>query len=168
MNVDDILAKASLPERTERVCLNAALAARYDEARTLAAAAQTASDARIERDAETMAQRARVQELVDAAEQLRSEVDQEAVALQFRALPFTAYNQLVIAHPPRKDHRTDGTFGYNTLTFFPELIRSCLVDPVVTDEQWARLLGVMNDKTFDRLAGAALQVNRGQDANVPF
>lgn len=168
MNFDDALSGASLPERTERVCLNSALLDEYDRARVLAETAESGSRARGENGSETMAQRGQVKKLTKAADDLRQRVEAEAVELRFRALPFAAYNALVVKHPPRKDVAVDKQWGFNVAEFYPALIRSCLVDPVVTDEQWSRFLDVLNDQTFTRLSYVVHELNRQKDINVPF
>lgn len=168
MNLDDKLAAAALAEHTEKVCLNSKLMAELAVAERLAVTAETASKARAERDAETAANRREVRKYREAADALRAQVDEQAVELHFRALPFPDYNQLVIDHPPRQGDKGDGYYGFNVATMFPALVRACLVDPDLSDEQWERLLAVLNDVTWDRVARAALQVNRGEDARVPF
>jgi hypothetical protein len=108
-------------------------------------------------------------------DQLLAQARPSTLVLTVRALvPHSRYTNLVLAHPPRTDLEgnpvpQDRGDGFNTETFYPALIRACVVDPVMTDDRWNRLDAVLSDRQFDELAIAALAVNRGalRDADSP-
>lgn len=154
VDVDAILAGARLPERTVPVCLRGDLQVAYEQAEeALAQARRSSGDslagggvAAAERHLETIRQ-----EMVDAVLEVR-----------LRALPRARFTELVAAHPPREDVPGDRALGVDETTLFPELVRVSVVDPVLTDEQWARLQEVITDRQWDALATAAWVLNRGE------
>jgi hypothetical protein len=154
MDLDAILARANLPTARRRICLNSGL---YQQWQDAVAAAEAGSD-RLSGSGAAKA----------AAEELRAQVEAESVEFEFRALPFTAYNRLVISYPPRKGNTEDEVWGFNTLEFFPALIRACLVSPPFSDSQFNTLLNSMNDIAHDVLANAAVGLNRREAGIVPF
>ncbi len=87
------------------------------------------------------------------------------------------YNELLQEHPPRPDkldakryHPADAEQGFNVSTFYAALVRVSIAEPEMTDGRWDKLMrgrSRISDAQFDRLALAAIRVNR-QDANLPF
>ena len=106
---------------------------------------------------------------------MREEMLADSVEFRFRALPRLAYTQLLREHKPRDDDEFDKAQGFNADTFFEAIIRACLVEPELDDEDWLALLGdgtvknpgVLSSAQFDKLADCAYSVNR-RDVNVPF
>lgn len=80
-----------------------------------------------------------------------------------------AYEQAVADHRRAVDlaARDRQAGGVNVDTFYAALIRACVVDPALDDDDWDRLDDVLTDRQFNELAGLALVVNRGE-VSVPF
>ncbi|GAA1909394.1 hypothetical protein GCM10009737_08330 [Nocardioides lentus] len=50
------------------------------------------------------------------------------------------YADLQEQHPPRKGNKLDAQLGFDSDAYPPALVRLCLVEPEVTDEQWAEFV----------------------------
>jgi hypothetical protein len=155
-DVDALLSRANLPTAQHRLCLDAELHARWREAEQRVAEAGTGRMSGVPAD------------LREAADALRAEVEAASLSLTFRALPFAKYNALVLEHAPRKGNKSDEVWGFDTLAFFPALVRACTVDPSLTYAQWDRLLDLVTDAAFDELAGKVLAINKRQSTAIPF
>lgn len=157
--LSDLLEQASLPEKTVEVCLRGDLVAQVED---------------LERDlrdlrtnTQTLADRGKARQLAEQIEQVRAEMQNSSVVFRLRGLNRKQWADLLAAHPPRRNDETDKALGYNTETFFPALIRTCLVEPSVDDEQWERLDALLSSAQFDALVDAALAVSR-RKVDVPF
>lgn len=106
-------------------------------------------------------------ELQQQIRALEEQMTAATVTFRFRALVRADWHAFVAEHPPRPDDEGDARRGINRGTFFEALVRRCLVEPVVSAEQWARLDQVLTDRQFDQLADAAWAINR-RDVDVPF
>jgi hypothetical protein len=166
-DIDQLLAQARPAERTVPLCLRGDLVAEFER---LGAEHTKAVD----RPATSLADDGpSARALAQQMEALRQQMQDSTLVLTVRALvPHSRYTNLVLAHPPRTDLEgnpvpQDRGDGFNTETFYPALIRACVVDPVMTDDRWNRLDAVLSDRQFDELAIAALAVNRGA-VSVPF
>jgi hypothetical protein len=167
-DLDAILARANRPTAQHRLCLNNTLYRRWQAAEKEWEAAAVAAAAGSDRLSGSATARAAAEDLRAAADELRAEVEADSVEFRFEALPFAAYNRLAVSHPPRKGNRDDEAWGYNTLDFFPALLRACLVSPQASDEQWNGILSRLTDRQFDDLANAVVGINRRESATVPF
>lgn len=159
MSLDDLLNSAALPEKTVEVCLRGDLTAEVEDLERQMRDVRT--------NAQTMAERGTVSALAQRIEELRREMQSSAVVFRLRGLNRAGWTALLRAHPPRKDDKVDAAMGYNVETFFSALIRACLLEPEVTDEQWERLEALLSSKQYDDLADAALTVSR-RKVDVPF
>lgn len=171
-DVAAILARANLPEARHRLCLDAALYARWTEA-TAALAVAEAEVSRAEgvkRLSGVPTEVAAAAEMAAATvDELRAEVEAASLSFVLRALPSHAYNALVIEHPPRKGNLADErVWGFNASTLVPALIRACAVEPDMTPDQWVALFDAITDAQMDDLAGAVLRINRHEKNAVPF
>jgi hypothetical protein len=116
---------------------------------------------------------------------------EHTVDFRFRALPRHDWKALRDRHPARR--KEDGTLderdlrvGVNMDTIFDDLIRTCLVEPELDEEDWRLLLGdseeererieaagepiedgTLTDRQWNELADAAWTLNRGE-VSVPF
>lgn len=183
---DALIEGATLPEKPVRLCVHGDLRRRYEEvkarveeraaardgARTAASAAAAGmTDTRLaskptdapadERDPEQ-----------DRLDELAAQMRAKAITFIVRAMPSKEYNALVALHPPRTVPSTGRTDprdyqGFNSATFFPELVRLSIAKPTMTPERWAKLDAKLTDAQFDRLATAAAEVNR-RDEDIPF
>jgi hypothetical protein len=98
---------------------------------------------------------------------LEAQMAAATVPFRFRALTRADWHAFVAEHPPRPDDERDARLGINRATFYEAMVRRCLVEPVVSAEQWERLDKVLTDRQFDQLADAAWGINR-RDVDVPF
>lgn len=158
-SLDDLLASAALPEKTVEVYLAGRVVAEIEEAE------RELRDQRA--NAQTMADRGRTRQIAERIEALRAEMQSSALVVRLRGLNRKAWAALLAEHPPRRDQDVDKQLGYNVDTFFPALIRACIIDPVLDDAQWEQLDAVLSSSQYDALADAALAVSR-RKVDVPF
>jgi hypothetical protein len=138
-NFKTMLAEAKLPESTVMICLRGDLAADHEAAeRELKRAEEASADSLAGSGAG---------ELVD----------------RWRAL--------VAEHPPRRDGDNgivdSDRIGVNAETFYDAIIRACLVDPELDDDEWAQLVDALTDRQYDDIADAAWSLNR-REVDIPF
>lgn len=157
------LAAARLPERIVPICLRGDLVADHEAAeRELEQAQKTANDSLAGNG---------VGPIVDRIEALEAEMREHTHDFRLRALPKPAWRVLVGEHPPRRNE--DGSMvdadrsGINSATFYDALIRACLIDPVLDDEDWADLVEALTDRQYDDLADSAWALNR-HEVSIPF
>lgn len=162
-NFASMLAEAKLPERTVPICLRGDLVADHEQAeRELEQAEQKAVDSLAGSGAGQIAQR---------IEALEEQMREHTYDFRLRALPRAGWRALVDRHPPRRDEQnaivdTD-RIGVNAETFYPAIVRACLVDPVLDEAQWQTLVDSLTDRQFEDLADAAWALNR-REVDVPF
>ncbi len=108
------------------------------------------------------------QPLLDA---LAAEMGRWTAMLVIRAMVPQEYDKLLEAHPPRlgADGQRDprDRRGVNVDTFFPELLRHSVVEPVMDDEMFAEFLTALGTAQLTRLTNAATGVNL-KDDDVPL
>lgn len=159
-----IAKSAALPERTVAICLRGDLQADYEQAeRDLEEAQRTPSDSLAGSGAGQILQR---------MDDLRQQMLEHTYPFRLRALPRPAYRELALAHPPREvdgqPHELDAKVGVNTDTFLTALVRACLVDPVLDDEEWSDLYDTkLTDWQATELQDAAHSLCR-RKVDVPF
>jgi uncharacterized small protein (DUF1192 family) len=163
-NFKTMLAEAKLPERTVQVCLRGDLVAAHEEAERQLEQAQKAQSDSLAGSG--------VGELADRIEALEAEMHESAVTFTLRAMARSQWRELMNSHPPRRKPDSDDVVdedlvGLNVETFYPDLIRRCLVDPELDDEDWTALLDVLTSRQYDEIAGAAWAVNR-HEVDIPF
>lgn len=106
-------------------------------------------------------------------DRLRAAMLRFTVPFIIQGVPEGEWNQLLEAHPPRKDpadaKKTDPRDweGVNAATFYTDLVRRSIVEPPHTDEQFAKLMDLVTSAQFDRLGNAAAEVNK-KDEDLPF
>lgn len=162
----DLLKQAKLPERSIPICLRGDLTADHEAAERDLEAAQR-------RPVDSLAGNG-VGPLVERIEALEAEMAEDTYPFRLRALPKPTFRALVAAHPPRRDPETgdvnadDAPLNLNRETFFDALIRACVVDPDLTDDEWTELLGErLTDRQVGDLEDAAWFLNRDK-VDVPF
>jgi len=169
-----MVARAKLPERTVPVCLAGDLVAEFEEVdRQLVAALQRPATSLAGRGTEPLKAR---------LAQLQAEMEDNTYLFRLRALPRTtkpgddrpSWRGLTDAHPPRQD--ADGSpdigdvqSGVNRETFFEPFLRASIVDPVMTDEEFADIVAgdKLTDRQYDQLVKAAWDLNQGT-VDIPF
>lgn len=152
----DRLAAAKLPERTVDICLRGDLQAEWEDLhRQLAdAEAAAAKDKRLNSSGSV---RDIAQQITTVQDQMRA----ETIVFRMRGMGRKAWDKLMKAHPPRKDHDDDTQLGYNADTFMVALIRECTYSPDdLDDELWAELLDEkLTEWQFAQLQNTALALN---------
>jgi hypothetical protein len=108
-----------------------------------------------------------------------------------RSLGRSRWRKLMDQHPPRQEQEgvvseavatADAISGINRDTFFEPMLRASIVDPVLSNEQWQKLVhGVeadpdkgieeepakLTDRQYEDLVNAAWDLNQGK-VSVPF
>jgi hypothetical protein len=164
-NFTEMLAEAKLPERTVEICLRADLVAEHEELeRELGQAAKKPADSLAGNGTGALIER------IDA---LEAQMREASYTFLLRAMKRPVWRSVIADHPPRKGddgdpHPADARWGFNMVTFYPAILRACLVDPELTDEQFEQLLDEkLTDAQFSQLATAAFELNAGP-IDIPF
>jgi hypothetical protein len=164
-DVHALLGEAQRPERTVRLCLRGDLQVAWDEAK--AEFDRLSADNLAGRLTDGAARRKAAEAMAAVETQMRD----ATVEFRLRALPRQQWRKLMAEHPYRtgEDGKvlTADAMGVNSETFFDALIRVCVVDPQLSDDEWSRLDEVLSDRQFDELANAAWGINRNT-VDVPF
>lgn len=153
MNIDDILAKAEPARRTVRVCIRGDLSGRIETLRERWAAA-------VQYDADRNAP-ATAPALWDEIAALEREAEAATVAFVVEAVGSTLWRRLVAEHPPPPDD-LEG-WRWNLETFPPAALAASAVEPAMTEEQAAALADKLSNGQWQKLFGAVLTVNIGDD-----
>jgi hypothetical protein len=103
-------------------------------------------------------------QIADRIAQLEDQMKAAEVEFRFRAVSRLAWSDLLAAHPPRKDRKEQ---VFNADGFEPALLAACCVDPVMTVDQAAELLGMVSDGQAATLFTGGWTVNEEQTP-VPF
>lgn len=154
------LAAASRPVRVVPVCLRGDLVA---EVQRLEEQLQQARRASVD----TLAGRGDARRIAEQIEALREQMLEATEEFRLQGVNARVWQQLVVENPPRPNDAQDRQLGYNAESFFPALVRACVVSPELDDDAWATLLDVLSFGQFDELAGAALAASRYK-VDVPF
>lgn len=151
MNIDDLLAQTTAARRTVRICIRGDLAGRIEALRERWAAA-VAFDA--DHNAPSTAPA-----LWDEIAELEREAETSTVTFTVEAVGHTAWRRLVAEHPP------DGLDGWrwDLETFPPAALAASAIDPTMTEEQATVLAEKLSDGQWQKLFGAVLAVNIGDD-----
>lgn len=163
-DLEALLAEAEFPEREVKLCLRGSLYSAWEKAQE--ELEKILEELPEEATTATAGQLRERRVAAEKVQKLEKEIEEKSITLKFRAIPFLEYNQLAIAHPPRKDNKSDSILGWNSLTFIPELVKRCVVG--VSSAQLDKLFTLINDRQFDALGSAAMGVNRSEDGSVPF
>lgn len=115
----------------------------------------------------------------EASERMRAIEDALAgnrFDFRLRGLDDKRWQELLAEHPPRQvDGKpvADDRLGWNAVTFPAALVRVCVIDPELDDEDWLELLGddgmvgKLPSSELDKLSAAAFRLSRVQ-VDVPF
>lgn len=116
----------------------------------------------------------------DRLREIADEMRESVVEFTLRALPRAkrpgdrrpSWRELREQYPPREKNgemvREDIMAGFVNALLFPEpLVKASVVDPELTDDDWAELLPSISDGQFDELVNAAWTLNRGK-VDIPF
>ncbi|MBB1154001.1 hypothetical protein [Amycolatopsis dendrobii] len=147
MDIDALIASATLPEETVPLCLRPDLRKKFEELDGALLIAKT--------ERTTMAPTDRERELAAAIKALEEEIAEHSIQVRMRALKHTPWVELMAEHPPREDNPADGNFGANIETFLPALIHAQMVEPEMTAKQVDALIDVITNRQYNELANAA-------------
>lgn len=113
-------------------------------------------------------------EVAERIQALRAEMQDSVIEFRLEGLPAKrskggrpTWDQLKDAHPPREGNKRDVDNGVDMDAFNEALLRQCIVDPVLDDEDYEALLEALTDGTFTVLIGHCYGVNQ-QDVEIPF
>jgi hypothetical protein len=109
-------------------------------------------------------------------EQLVKKMKTKTIPFLVRSVGSPRWNELIAAHPPRKDPGTgridqrdlNGGGLFNVSTFYVQLVRESIVKPAMTDARYAALLPKLDDTQFTKIAQAAADLNAYEDNDLPF
>jgi hypothetical protein len=73
-------------------------------------------------------------------DRLTADARERAVKVTMREVPQRVVDQLRDEHPPRPENERDKMLGLDEDGFYWALVRKSIVDPVVTDAQWAEFV----------------------------
>lgn len=66
-------------------------------------------------------------------------VGDDEVEIKIKALPVKQFTRLQDDHPPRKNNGKDANLGFNQDSFPPALFAASLIEPRMTEEEWAEI-----------------------------
>jgi len=164
-NFTEMLAEAKLPERTVEICLRADLVAEHEEAERDLEQAQKSTSTSLAGNGTGA--------LVERIDALEAEMRDSSYTFVLRAVTRPRWRALIAGHPPRKDadgetNKDDAQWGFNLETFYPAIVRACLVDPELTDEEFTELVDEkLTDAQFSELVTVAFRLNAGS-IDIPF
>lgn len=164
------LKAARLPEAVVPIVLRADLAAERDQLRRQLDEAKA-------RKGDSLAGSGTAH-LEDRLRALGDEMRESVMEFRLRALPRSkragdrrpSFAELKALHPPREKDgemiREDIMAGFVNAETFPDpLVRHCIVDPPLSDEDWDNL--ELSQGQFDELVSAAWNLNQGR-VDIPF
>ena len=154
---------AGLPERSVPICLHADLRARMED---LERDLQTAEKAR-EDAGSSLASGGESHRIANEIEQLREHMIEHTLTFRLRALPRRRWTSLQVDFPPRDGNTHDTVAGVNIDAFGDALVRACVFEPEMDDEDWANLDDALSDGQWQQLANAAWAIN-AREVYVPF
>ncbi|SFO59650.1 hypothetical protein [Amycolatopsis rubida] len=152
MDIDALIAKATLPEEVVPLCLRPDLRKKFERLDAELAAARLGRA--------TLAASAEEKKLADELQALESEIAEHTLQVRLRGLTHEPWMKLVAEHPPRADTPGDLAMGMNLETFVPALILAEMVEPEMTVEQFDKLVEVITDNQYENLQNAAWSLSR--------
>jgi hypothetical protein len=161
VDIGALIDGAQLPRRTVDLCLRGDLQEEFED---LERQLQEENS----RARTSLADGGRAREIAEAMEALREQMVASTVVFRLQALPRGEFRDLVAQHPPRDGNKIDHANGYNVDTFEPVMIRTCLLEPELTDEQWDRLVNkALTTNQWINLAAVAGALNFRR-VEIPF
>jgi hypothetical protein len=158
------LIKASaLPERSVAICMNPELFAQMQELERDLRAAEAGREAA----GASLSSGGPARELAEQFEAVRLEMLEHTLTFRLRALPRRKFTALQAEFPPREGNTADAVAGTNIEALSEAMVRRCLFEPELDDEDWQILDDTMSDGQWQLLANAAWAIN-ARDVDVPF
>ncbi|OKI22202.1 hypothetical protein [Streptomyces sp. CB03911] len=154
LDIETLIAGATLREVTVPLCLAGHLLAEYQELeRKLSDAAAMMSD--------SLAGSPRVP-IARRMEELRQEMAAQTVDLRFRAVTPKAWSDLIAEHPGGPDQL------FNPDTLPAAVVAACAVEPTMTVEQFGRLADKLTHGQQELIINALWDINTRAVSSVPF
>jgi hypothetical protein len=168
-DIKQLLKEAKLPERTVVLCLNQDLNSALEaKERELGVALSGPNMASLNGAA--------FPELRAEIASLKDQMIDSQVEFRFRALGRNAYAAIIKNNPPTEGDKVDEQNGFAWDEVTELLVRQCLIEPELDEDDWKTLLGddkdpnspgILSSAQYDLLATIAWKVNR-RDVDVPF
>lgn len=154
-SIDQLLDEAQLPRRAVSVCLRGDLIAEFQRL-------QDQLDQHNEQKAKDkrLAGSKAGAGIAEKMEKLRDQMRASSIELTVEAFPGTEWRALKGDHPmPDEPSPHDMVVRANAQTLFNDAVPKAIVEPELTDEQWAKLDKKMPDGEFQRLVDAVYDLN---------
>ena len=161
--------KITRPEKIVNLCTDAALQAEWEQANeALINAPREVQDDRLNGGNSTAT-------LARAVQDVEQRMLASTVKFRLRGLRRSEWSERVAANAPREGNDDDKARGYNTDTFYDDVISRSIVEvtqdgePVDFDPltEWEPLADEMTDRQYAQFAEAVWNLNRGE-VSVPF
>ena len=159
VNGDDLLAriKPKLRRIRHQVCMRPDL---LDDWQDAADALEQARDASLP-DRLSSDDTSVLRGYAEKVKAIEDEMDAVSPWFEFEALSIPEYQALVSEHPPREGDQMDLYAGHNRDAVLDALVRQCLIDPVFSDEGWAKFLETCAPSEWSALRVAVTEANGG-------
>lgn len=158
---DQLLEESKLPESTVPLCLRGDLQAEWEVKDS------ALSDMASSRDRKLSGHSEEEKALAREIQALEHQMQDSTITFRLRALERPDWRKLLEKHPPRKGNEGDRLLGVDQSEFFDALVHACLVEPELDLERVKKLIDKLTDAQFNKLSGAAWELNR-RDVDVPF
>lgn len=162
VNAKSLIAAGELPRRSVEVCLRPDLFAQMQD---------------LERDlqrsesergvAPSLASGSSSRAIAEQFEAVRQHMLDASIVFEFQALPRRRMAALQVEFPPRDGNLADAGAGLNIEEASQALVRRCLVDPVLDDEDWDALDEKISDGQWQILVNAVWAIC-SREVEVPF
>lgn len=162
LSFEQLLGEAQLPEDTVDVCMRGDLVAAYHGLQE-----QLAAMPEVPAGGGSLAGDTSRRDLIQQMEAVAAQMRRSTQTFRLRALSTRAYTEFLRQHPPRPDDRRDMVAGFNRETMGVALLRLCVVEPVISPQQWEKLADVLSTGEWAKLDRAAQALNFAE-VNVPF
>jgi hypothetical protein len=98
-------------------------------------------------------------DLVERLAEVEAELERSVKVFTLEALTYQEWSDLMAAHPPSKDQRSQG-HGSNPATFEPAALAACASDPPLTVEQAERMRATLPPSEWAALMGAVARLHQ--------
>lgn len=153
-----LITGAQLPRRTVPLCLRGDLVSEVDELEEQLSR---------EKPADRLTGNAEGRRIATRIEELRAEMQSSTVNFRLQALPRRGFQKFAAEHAPREGNAEDKALGINTETYFVDLVRACLVEPELDDEQFETFIDRLAIASWRKLTEAATDLNL-EAPTIPF
>lgn len=169
MDLDALLDEADWATEEVPICLKGSLVKRFEQADADLQAAQAEFDAHASANLPTASVAEERNAKLAALQAVQAEMHDHEIVITVSQIEKAAYAKIELdSQPPREGNRLDAMLGADTSKFYDALLRACIVAPAMSEAQYDRLMGRITDLQFDRLAQAAVKLNREMDGTIPF